>query len=516
MDEQSEVVAFLRSPAAHGGTASAIEVLETHGALVFLSGADAYKIKRAVRYSYMDFSTLERRRAAIAREFEINRPHAPGLYRAVVPISREPDGHLRIGGTGVAVEWAVHMRRFDQSDLLSQIADQGKLTSAMARALADTVRESHRLAPSVVEAHGDARMRRIGRDIVSGLAKLEHPLAPFSNKAFAAAVEVQLDRAAPVLRARGMAGHIARCHGDLHLNNIVLWQGTPTLFDAIEFDENLATIDTFYDLAFLLMDLDHRRHRDIANSVFNRYMAQSRTSLDLEGLTALPLFMGLRSAIRGLVTAQRALLQPDRSAAHDRDLAAARASLEDAMRYLSPAPARLIAIGGFSGTGKTTLAASIAPQFEPAPGALHIRTDLERKALFGVGETERLPPSTYTRETSDRVYDVVMDKARRTLAAGHSVVVDAVFSELGERDAIAELAKNAGITFTGLWLTAEPERLKARVTARANDASDATADVVELQFRRGSGNNEWLQIDAGGPPEVTLAAAVRLIAPTPP
>ncbi len=513
MDEQSDVIAFLKSPAAHGGGAVTVDLLQTHGALVFLAGSHAYKIKRAVRYSYMDFSTLALRRAAIEREMEINRPHAPQIYLGVVPITREADGRLRINGLGMPVEWAVHMRRFDQADLLSAIVDRGGISPPLARQLADAVRASHQLAPRVRDDHADDRMRRIATDLAANLALVDHALASFQHEAFRAAVALQLDRAAPILRARGAAGLVARCHGDLHLNNIVLWHGTPTLFDAIEFDEDLATIDMLYDLAFLLMDLDHRQHREIANIVLNRYLARSDTDLDVEGLAALPLFLGLRSAIRGLVTAQRALLQPDDTGTHDRDLKAAGASLDDAMRYLSPGPPQLVAVGGFSGSGKTTLAASLAPHLDPAPGALHIRTDLERKSLFGVAETERLPPDSYTKDVSDRIYALVMDKARRALAAGHSVVVDAVFSDCGERDAIAALAKVAGAAFTGLWLSAPPEVLKARVAARQDDASDATADVVEQQLRRGSGAIGWQTVDANGTSASTRSLALKLVAP---
>ena len=507
MDMQSEVIAFLKSPAAHGGRQDKVEQLETHGALVFLAGVDAYKIKRAVRYSYMDFSTLDRRRAAIEREFEINQPHAPDIYLKVSPITRETNGQLRIGGTGIPVEWALHMRRFEQAALLRSISDRGGLSPALARQLADTVLDSHRLAPRIRDDHGDTRMRRIAADLIAGLATIDHGMKPFHHQDVAAAIMRQLDRAAPVLQARGKAGHIARCHGDLHLNNIVMWKGTPTLFDAIEFDENLATIDTLYDLAFLVMDLDHRQHRVAANIVLNRYLARSHAHLDIDGLAALPLFLGLRSAIRGLVTVQRAMLRPALAVSRDRDIAAARSNLDDALRYLSPAAPRLVAVGGFSGTGKTTLAASLAPLLDPPPGALHIRTDLERKALFGVTETERLPPDSYTKEASNTIYAVVMDKARRALAAGHSVVVDAVFSTAGERDAMASLARDTGVGFTGLWLSAPADILKARVTARTHDASDATADVIDLQLQRGSGAVEWLQVDAGGTPEATSAAA---------
>lgn len=513
MDEQSEVIAFLESAAAHGGQSGTVERIETHGAIVFLVGCDAYKIKRAVRFSYMDFSTLELRRKAIERELAVNRPHAPQIYLRVVPITRAADGRLRIGGTGTAVEWAVHMRRFDQSALLSAIADRGALTPDLARQVADAVLTSHRLAPHVRDGNADARMLKIATDLAHDLAELSEALAPFRLDEFEARSMQALDRARPCLRARGAAGFVARCHGDLHLNNIVLWNGAPVLFDAIEFDETLATIDTLYDLAFLLMDLDHRRHREAANIVLNRYLTRSDAALDIDGLAALPLFLGLRSAVRGLVAAQRGLQQPAQSAPRAKSLAAARSNLDDAVRYLSPPAPWLIAVGGVSGTGKSTLAAALAPHLRPVPGALHIRTDVERKAHFGVSETTRLPPESYVKSASDAIYRRVADKARAALAAGHSVIVDAVFSDPAEREHVENVALAAGVPFSGLWLTAPRETLVARVGARTNDASDATADVVDLQLRRVTNPIEWSPVDAGGTHDATLAAALRLIMP---
>lgn len=508
MDAQSEVVEFLGLPDAYPGAPAPIERVETHGALVFLAGPDAYKIKRAVRFTYMDFSTLERRKAALMRELEVNQTEAPQIYLGVVPVTRGADGRLRLGGAGTIVEYALHMRRFDQADLLSAVAERGALTPALARRLADAVLENHRRAPHCIDAAADARMQRIVGDLAAGLAALDQHLPPFRHEEFAAAADRQIARARDCLRARGGAGLVARCHGDLHLNNIVLWNGRPTLFDALEFDETLATIDTFYDLAFLLMDLDHRHLRASANIVLNHYLARTHLPLDIDGLIAMPLFLGLRSAVRGLVTGQRALLHPAASPQAAADLAAARSNLDDAMRYLSPAPPQLVAVGGFSGTGKSTLAAALAPTLDPAPGAVHIRSDVERKAYFGVGETVRLPPESYTREAAAVIYGRMLDKARQVLRAGHSAIIDAVFSSADERAAIEEVAAGAHVPFTGLWLDAPSDTMRRRVEARRDDASDATAAIVDLQLQRGGAATSWRRVDAGGSAAATLAASL--------
>lgn len=357
-------------------------------------------------------------------------------------------------------------------------------------------------------------MLRIIDQLGTGLAEVDHELRPFDHRLFLEAAHRHLSAVAACLRDRGSNGRFARCHGDLHLNNIVLWRGVPTLFDALEFDDDLATIDMLYDLAFLLMDLDHRGRRDAANAVLNRYLAPPTEPIDIAGLAALPLFLATRTAIRSLVTAQRARLMPALSPARQTDLVEARRSAADAMTYLSPPKARLVAVGGLSGTGKSTLGAGLAPLIGPAPGAIHIRTDVERKALLGVGETERLPADTYTKANAERVYRLIAEKAAAVLAAGHSAAVDGVFQTAAERDAIARVAKELGVRFDGLWLQASSETLTRRIEARRNDASDATAEVVARQMGRGvEGTLDWHVIDAEGDPQLTLSRARLVLNP---
>ena len=492
--DQVETVAFLSSPTAYAGRPRRVERHETHGAYVFVAGAEAYKIKRAVRFAYMDFSTLERRRLMLEREFTINQRFAPEIYLGVTPITRETDGRLRIGGTGAVVEWALRMRAFPQDQLLSDIADNKRLTPAICHRLADAVFESHGHAHEVPHEHGATDMVKTVIDVADGLAAVKSLHAPDAH-AFRDQAQSAVRRAAVCLDARNRAGFVRRCHGDLHLSNIVLWNGIPTLFDAIEFDDQIATVDTLYDLAFLLMDLDHHGLRAEANVVLNRYLSRSGVELDLEGLVAMPLFLALRSAVRSMVHAQRAAQSNSRATAEKQ---IATSYLAHALAYLNPAEPRLVAIGGLSGTGKSTLAAAIAPHLDPAPGAIHLRSDLERKAMFGVPFTERLPPDSYTRETSARVYDRLFRKARIALAAGQSVVMDAVFAKPDVRETIADIASDLRVPCTGFWLTAPRDVLLKRVAARTGDASDATPSVVERQLTQDIGPMAWFTVDSGG------------------
>lgn len=501
---QAQVIAWLSDPANYAEVDS-VRCVETHGALVFLAGDHVYKIKRAVRYAYMDLSNLDRRKWACEREVTVNRAFAPALYHGVVPITRGEDGRLQLGGVGDPVEWAVHMRRFGDGCLMSEIATRGTLAPEISRAIADTIFESHARAPRALGVSGANQMLTTANDIATGLAS-ETTDAAGANT-FATTVLTMAARTATLLDRRAAAGFVRRCHGDLHLDNIVLIDEQPTLFDALEFDERLATIDTLYDLSFLLMDLRVRQQDAAANLILNRYLWRSGALLDLQGLALLPMFLGLRAGIRAMVMRERSVL--DREDAQKTAASAARseAYLSIALRCLDAPPARLVAIGGLSGTGKSTLAMGLAPALGAYPGAVVLRSDLERKALLGVAETDRLPPSGYAAEVTGRVYDRLHERARAALAAGHSVILDAVHAKPEEREAAAAIARDLGVSFDGIWLTTPPDVMLARVTARVADASDANADVVKQQLRYPVGAITWQQIEAGGDRAVVLATA---------
>ncbi|MBL8565729.1 MAG: AAA family ATPase [Hyphomicrobiaceae bacterium] len=503
--QQSRIVAFLSA----AGTidAAPAKVFRTHAAIVFVGATRALKIKRAVKLPYLDFSTLERRRAACLHEIEVNRTAASDIYLGVVPIIERTGGGLAIGGPGTPLEWAVEMRAFDQADLLSERAAAGLLPPALLTALADAVATAHERAQIRTGTDAVAKMSSIVRDVtVAARASASDGLATRID-AVRLAAETALARAEPVLVARAAAGCVRRCHGDLHLANIVVWDGRPTPFDAIEFDDEIATVDTLYDLAFLLMDLDRRSGRAAANIVLNRYLWRTGSIADLVGLAALPLFLGMRAAIRALVAEDRARLQADDAACAQSATIEAADYLDRALRYLVPAKPSLIAVGGLSGSGKSTLARALAPAVGPAPGAVLLRSDLERKALAGVAETERLAKESYTQAASDRVYARLFDRAAAALSAGHGVIADAVFLKSTERARLREIAKLAGVPFLGLWLDAPAAALAARVTDRTGDASDATVEVVGRQLAEDAGAIDWHRIDASRTIEETLEAA---------
>ena len=502
-DMQQQVFAFLADPATHGG--APVKHIDTHAASVFLAGDRALKVKRAVRFPFLDFSTLAKRKAACEAEIEANRPFAPDLYRGVVAITREADGRLAIGGKGEPVEWAVDMWRFDETQTLDQIAERAGVDLALADKLARTVAAAHARAPVVEDAPWiEALASYIGQN-ETAFAASEALYRPSEREALTRATFAALRKVRPLLIIRGRAGLVRRGHGDLHLGNIALIDGEPVPFEALEFDPLVAAGDVLYDLAFLLMDLVERDLTPAANVVLNRYLAETRRIEDFDGLAALPLFLSLRAAIRAKVTAARPIPAGNDGAAIAES---ARKYFRMACKLIAPPPPLIVAVGGLSGTGKSILARMLAPHIEPLPGAVVLRSDTKRKAIFGVAETATLSIHAYTTEVTDYIYATLVAEVRRPAAAGHSAVVDAVFARVEQRRAIADAARASGVRFIGLFLTADLESRVERVKVRMHDASDADETIARRQEHYDLGVLDWTTIDASGSPEETLARAL--------
>ena len=484
---QDAVVEVLANPLTYG-EAGPVETIETHISRIFLVGRRAFKLKRAVKLPYVDFSTPELRLAACEKEVELNSRTAPGLYVGVRQITRDGD-RIALEGPGEPVDAVIEMVRFDQSKLLDRIATAGKLTPALMTTVARMIAHYHRGAE---EIHAGSGSMNIGGvlDINSGGFATSHVFNPGEIEMLDEAFRTALACHAGLLDRREAAGRVRRCHGDLHLRNICLLDGEPRLFDCIEFNDRIATVDVLYDLAFLLMDLWHRGFPQFANLVMNRYLDEAD---DEDGFILLPFFMAVRAAVRAHVTATQVEEGSSETAAL---IAEARSYFELARTLLNEAPPRIIAIGGLSGSGKTTVAEALAPQIGAPPGARIVESDRIRKAMHGVPAETKLPDRAYRPGVSERVYRQIAWRAGLLLAEGGSVVADAVFENPADRGRIERVASELNVPFAGFWLKADPSVLWRRVSARKGGPSDATVDILSRQLQRDAGPLSWPEIEA--------------------
>ncbi len=476
-----EVSAWMKAGAGSGRTAD--RVINTHIAQVFLIGDHAYKLKKAVDLGYLDFSTAEKRAWALRRELDFNRITAPDIYQAVVSVVRHSDGSLGFDGAGELLETVLRMRRFDPEAVLANTPD--KVQGDFAETLGRQVAGFH--AKADVRKGGAGMLDYVVQSNAKHLRDLSGVLGGDEVEALLAATQGEFDRRSGELDKRGAAGQLRRCHGDLHLGNILQENGRAVLFDCIEFNDTLSEIDVLYDLAFLLMDLVFRGQMAGASRVLNGYLDEAARSFGdqaLRGLSCLPLFLSVRAAVRAHVTA------------HQGDVARAKAYVRAAHKHLTWPEPTLYVIGGLSGSGKSTLSRSLAPELGAPPGAVILRSDEIRKRLWGRGPREALPPEAYAEGQSERVYDRMMQDAALVLAAGSSAIMDAVFLKPEERALAEALGTETGAGLRGVWLEAPAPLMTARLRARTGDASDAGIEVLEEQLQRDPGPMTWKRVQA--------------------
>jgi len=377
------------------------------------------------------------------------------------------------------------MRAFDPASVLSEQPD--RVDGDLAERLGRTIARFHAGAEVRPEGGGASALGFTIRTNADNLRLFAGDLGAAEVRHVIEATDAALAAATPLLEARRAAGFARRCHGDLHLGNILLEDGRPVLFDCIEFNDLLSEIDVLYDVAFPVMDLAFRGRVGAASRLLCAWLDESARGLPptlWDGLAAFPLMLSARAAVRCHVMA------------HQGDLDAARTYIAAAARHLASPSPTLTAVGGLSGTGKTTLARRIAPGLGAAPGAVVLRSDEIRKRLAGAAPIDRLPASAYAPDMSARVYDEMLALARSLLAAGRAVVLDAVFLRPDERRAAARVAEAIGVPFHGTWLEGRREMLDERLAVRAGDASDAGPATLAEQLTRDAGPIDWDIADA--------------------
>ena len=516
------LVAGLRRPEAYPpgliDAEGTIEHLETHISHVFLAGDRAYKLKKPVNLGFLDFSTAERRLEFCREELRLNHRLAPELYLGLVAVTGSPD-RPRLGGDGPVLEYLVEMRRFDQRDRL----DHRVLTPALIDRLAARLAAFHDdlppaaadspygtpeavLAP-MLENFRQIRARSLGAECQAGLDRLEDW------------TRARWRELTPVIEQRRAAGRVRECHGDLHRGNIALVKGEPLFFDALEFAPQLRWIDTASELAFLLMDLEEAGEGSLARRLLNAYLEQSG---DYGALQVLDLYQVYRALVRAKVLAIRlgqGELSPEEDAADHQACAGYLALAASYTRRRERQP-RLLLTSGLSGSGKSWLASRLR---EALP-LIHLRSDIERKRLFGFAPEERTGSPTdggiYTPDASGRTYDRLRELAAMILGCGYDVLVDATFLRRDQRRVFRELAAAQGAGFALLVMKAPIEVLRERVASRqatGADASEAGLAVLERQLRTQEALEaeempQALIVDATAPPalEELMAAVAEL------
>jgi aminoglycoside phosphotransferase family enzyme/predicted kinase len=486
------MVAELRRPGACAGEPAGAGLIETHLSSLLLAGQQVYKLKKPVHNGFVDFSTLEARRVACEQELRLNRRTAPRWYLRVVAVRRSPTGACILaaddpaGAESPAIDWAVQMRRFDDSQRLDRLAEAGQLSPAMVDSLAAVVARFHLQQSPAPPGFGRAETtRHWARENLQELAALT-PDAEMAAMVAALATWTETRGAAlaGLMDLRCRTGHVREVHGDLHLGNVVWFEGAPVLFDALEFNDTLRNIDSVGDLAFSFMDL---LAHGLPGLAWRFISAALEASGDWAALPLLSWWAVYRATVRAKVALMGAVAADQASAQARRYLrvAMALAGLDTAAARAGgsageAATPRLVLCFGLSGSGKSTVALALAECL----GAVRLRSDVERKRLFAAPPTARAVPGLYSAEATRRTYERLQDLAKAALMAGVAVVVDAASLRRSERDAMRLVAAQAGAGFTLLVCDAPPSVLSERVRQRlsaGSDASDATLEVLAFQ-----------------------------------
>lgn len=477
MDSQQRIIAALHDPRRYPHAADRIEVIETHISWVVLAGDYAYKIKKALNLGFLDYSTLDQRRFCCDEELRLNRRTAPDLYLDTVAIGGSPDAP--VFGAQPAIEYAVRMRRFGSAALMDRLLLQGKIEARHIDRLAATIACFHEGLPRAATDSAFGTPAAVNTAAMQNYEQLRALLPGRADREsivqLEVATEAEFAECKATFEQRRAEGFVRECHGDLHLGNIVLQGDEPVPFDGIEFNPSLRWIDVMDEVAFSVMDLLHRDHADLAWRLLNAYLEASG---DHGGLPVLRFYLAYRAAVRAKVCAIRARQADISTHERNKELTTCRSYLALAHRCLQQYSPALIITHGLPGSGKTTFSQMALQQL----GAIRIRSDVERKRLYGLGmlESSRTKGGDiYSREATQRTYARLHEFARELLAAGYVVIVDAAFLRREERESFHALAQSLSVPFAIASLYATDKALRERIRQRRNDASEADVTVLE-------------------------------------
>lgn len=481
---QRRMVEAFRNPACYPHPVAGVSLIETHISFVLLTGAYAYKIKKAVDLGFVDYTGLERRRFFCGEELRLNRRLAPRLYLDVVAIAGTP-GEPRLEGIGEAIEHAVKMAEFDQATLLDRRLERGELAVEDVDALAAAVAAFHAGIPAALPTDAYGSPAAVWAPVEANLSHLRSRGEDAGGAVLSSLEDwsrAEYRRLCDVFAARKAAGFVRECHGDLHLGNMALLGGEPVVFDCIEFSPALRWIDVVSDLAFLVMDLSERGRPDYGWRLLNDWL---EITGDHAGLELLRFYQVYRALVRAKVTCIRAADSTLESAERQAALAGAARYMDYANALTIPRSGAILVTHGFSGSGKTTLARAAAQ----ALGAIHLRSDAERKRLRRLEPLARsgsaVAEGLYGEAATAATYERLAELAAVAAGAGYPVLIDATCLCRWQRRRFHDLAGELGLPFLLLDCRAPADVLRQRVASRdalGRDASEATVDVLARQI----------------------------------
>jgi uncharacterized protein len=454
-----------------------IQLMQTHASYVLMTGDFAYKLKKPVNFGFLDYSTVARRQHFCQEELRLNQRGAKELYLEVVTIVKIGDRY-RFGTDGEVVDYAVKMVQFPQASLLSNMFASGEIKIADIEEIGQVVADFHAQAQTNEYIQSFGTIERIKESIDDNYRQTEKYIDRAQTQQQFTETKAYTDRFLieypELFLDRMTGGFIRECHGDLHLRNICRWQGKILLFDCIEFNEPFRFVDTMYDVAFAVMDLEARRRKDLANRFLNTYAEQTG---DWEGLQVLPMYLSRQAYVRAKVMS---FLLDDPNVASAERIAATQTAgdyYRQAWEYTRDRQGKLIVMAGLSGSGKSTLGKKIAG----ALGGIHLRSDAVRKHLGGIPLLSKGDASLYTPEMTDRTYQRLLELGGKLAAQGWTVILDAKYDRRSVRAAALDLATLQGRPFQILHCTAPVEVLRDRLIQRTGDIADATVDLLASQ-----------------------------------
>lgn len=516
---QTVLVEKLKSAGSWPHPVGTIESIETHISWVLLAGDYAYKIKKAVNFGFLDFSSLEKRRYFCREEVRLNRRTAPEIYLDVIPIGGSAASPIPGSAEGV-IEYAVQMRRFPQEALLDRRLARGELTANQIDAVAEAIARFHSSAHVAASIEPFGTPEAVFAPVAQNFGQIR---ATLDNPQEASLLDLQEAKAAArfaalqaTVRQRKRDGFVRECHGDLHLGNLADLDGRITLFDGIEFNPALRWIDVMNDLAFLLMDLESRERSDLSRRLLNGYL--ERTG-DYAGVKLLDFYKHYRAMVRAKVAALRRAQASANIIERLALLERFGTCLALGGHYSRERRPLLLLTFGPSGSGKSRTAGALV---EALDATVCLRSDVERKRLFNLQAAARSGSAPgggiYTREANDRTYERLAELADGLLEAGYSAIVDAAFLERARRARFIALARERRLPVVILEMAAGEEMLRERVASRlaeGGDASEAGIAVLERQLtmREGLSDEERplaVTVESGEPPQIErLVAAIR-------